>query len=70
MKFQGSSIVSNSYTTVPKKNATNPGEPNVGVVYKDSKGKPTGIALNFYKFDIKGFQTTTYTVSYALGEVN
>ncbi|MES2475916.1 MAG: hypothetical protein V4640_09050 [Verrucomicrobiota bacterium] len=68
MKLKDSSDVSNVYTSgINKKLPTS--QPNVAIVYKDSKGKAIGVALSFYKFNIKGFQTTTYTAFYSLGSV-
>lgn len=64
----GVSAVSNAYSSGVNKKSSNL-TPNVAIVYKNSKGKPTAVALNFYKIDIKGFQTTTYTVTYALGSM-
>lgn len=68
MKLEDSSDASNVYTSgINKKSPTT--RPNVAIVYKDTKGKAIGVALSFYKFDIKGLQTTTYTAFYSLGSV-
>jgi hypothetical protein len=39
---------------------------DIGQVFKDSAGKPTGVALSFFKFKYSGFTTTTNTVVYTL----
>ncbi len=68
MKLQkgGVSSISNTYTSgINKKSPST--QPSVAIVYKNADGKPTAVALNFYKVDIKGFKTTTYSVFYGLG---
>jgi hypothetical protein len=65
----GISAVSNVYTSgISKKSPST--QPSAAIVYKNAKGKPVAVALNFYKVDIKGFQTTTYSVFYGFGDIN
>lgn len=70
MKLQkdGVSAVQNVYTSgIDKKHPST--QPSVAIVYKNTDGKPIGVALNFYKVDVKGFKTTTYSVFYGLGDL-
>jgi hypothetical protein len=39
---------------------------DIGEVFKDATGKPTGTALSFFKFKYSGMTTTTNTVVYTL----
>jgi hypothetical protein len=39
---------------------------DIGEVFKDTTGKPTGTALSFFKFKYSGMTTTTNTVVYTL----
>ncbi len=62
----GVSAISNSYSSVAKNNGSTV-SPNVATVYKNAKGKPIAVALTFYKIEIKGYQTATYSATYAFG---
>lgn len=39
---------------------------DIGEVFKDSTGKPTSVALSFFKTKVSGFTATTNTVVYTL----
>lgn len=70
MKLDRKSIsdVSNLYTSgLDPKNSSI--QPSTAIVYKNFKGKPTGIALSFYKVQVKGTTPTVYTVNYLFGDL-
>ena len=68
LEKDGVSVASNVYTSgINKKSPST--QPNVAIVYKNSEGKPIAVALNFFKIDVKGFQTTSYSATYTFGDV-
>ena len=61
MKFKSDGGTANAYATT-----TTTTEPNVGLVYKTAKNKPTGVSLSFFKVSISGFTVSTNAVYYTL----
>jgi hypothetical protein len=64
MPFKSDGGNSNVYVLPPAKGST--ARANVGIVYKNSNGKPVAVALSFFKVELKGFVPTVYSVSYIL----
>lgn len=63
LPFKEDAGTANVYYIPPSKNRP---EGDIGQVFKDSKGKPTAVALTFFKVKISGYVPTTYTVVYTL----
>lgn len=64
LTYKGDGGSANAYANAPKKGAT---QGDVGEVFKiNSNNKPTGVALTFFKVELKGFVPTVYSVNYIL----
>ena len=61
--FKSDGGSANVYVIPPSRTKPNG---DIGEVFKDSTGKPLGVALSFFKTKISGFTTTTNTVVYTL----
>ena len=61
IKFEADGGTSNAYVNKPKGSAP---QGDAAIVFKDSNGKPTTVALTFFKAQGSGFNTTIYQIFY------
>lgn len=61
--FKSDGGSANVYVIPPSRTKPNG---DIGEVFKDSTGKPLGVALSFFKTKVSGFTATTNTVVYTL----
>ncbi len=61
IKFASDAGTANAYANKPSKSQP---QADIGQVFKDTNGKQTAAALNFFKVDVKGFSSTVYAVTY------
>jgi hypothetical protein len=61
MKFKSDGGTANAYATTSTTT-----QPNVGLVHKNLKNRPTGVSLSFFKVSISGFTVSTNAVYYTL----